>query len=186
MDAAELERRLAEQETLLELGLALAETLDLRRVLTVALEKAEQVCAAETSSIWELDESTGELFFRVVRGRAAPEIENLRIPLGEGIVGSVAAAGRAEVIRDVTSELRWIGGDGAYSVDLGAGRVLWLFGDSFIASTERRVRAESRMVRNALAIQHGYDPTRAFMQFWWPEVDGEPQSFHPEDGDAWF
>ena len=109
MDAAELQRRLAEQETLLELGLALAETLDLRRVLTVALEQVEQFAAAETSSIWELDEQTRELFFRVVRGSAAPEIQNLRIPLGEGIVGSVAASGRAEVIRDVTADPRWIG-----------------------------------------------------------------------------
>ena len=109
MDAAELQRRLAEQETLLELGQALAETLDLRRVLTVALEQVEQFAAAETSSIWELDEQTGELFFRVVRGSAAPEIQNLRIPLGEGIVGSVAASGRAEVIRDVTADPRWIG-----------------------------------------------------------------------------
>ncbi|KAB2964360.1 MAG: GAF domain-containing protein [Thermoanaerobaculia bacterium] len=109
MDAQEIGQRLAEQETLLELGRALAETLDLRRVLTLALEQVEQFCAAETSSIWELDEATGELFFRVVRGRAAPEIENLRIPLGEGIVGSVAASGRAEVIADVTSDPRWIG-----------------------------------------------------------------------------
>jgi len=109
VDAAELERRLTEQETLLELGLALAETLDLRRVLTVALEQAEQFCAAETSSIWELDEGSGELFFRVVRGQAAPEIQGIRIPLGEGIVGSVAAAGKAEGITDVTSEPRWRG-----------------------------------------------------------------------------
>ncbi len=109
MDAAELERRLAEQETLLELGLALAETLDLRTVLTVALEQAEKFCAAETSSIWELDEAAGELFFRVVRGRAAPEIQGMRIQLGEGIVGSVAATGKPEVIRDVTSDPRWIG-----------------------------------------------------------------------------
>ena len=109
MDARELELRLAEQETLLELGRALAETLDLRRVLTLALEKAEQFCAAETSSIWELDETRGELFFRVVRGRAAPEIQDLRIRLGEGIVGSVASTARAEVIADVTSDPRWIG-----------------------------------------------------------------------------
>ena len=67
MDARELEQRLAEQETLLELGLAMAETLDLRRVLTLALEQAEQFCAAETSSIWELDEASGELAGVVAR-----------------------------------------------------------------------------------------------------------------------
>lgn len=108
-DLGELERRLAEQERLAEVGLALAETLDLRRVVALALEQAEEICAAETSSIWELDEASGELFFRVVRGRAAADIGGLRIPVGEGIVGSVAASGRAEVIDDVAADPRWKG-----------------------------------------------------------------------------
>lgn len=108
-EAGELERRLAEQERLLEVGLALAETLDLRRVVALALEQAEAICAAETSSIWEVDEESGELFFRVVRGQAASEIGGLRIPLGEGIVGSVAANRRAELIHDVAADPRWRG-----------------------------------------------------------------------------
>src|ERR1044071_9100284 len=93
--AADLERRLAEVETLLEIGVELAGTLDLARVLEIALSRAEEVCRAETSSIWELDEERGDLFFRVVRGRAAGEIRDLRVPLGEGIVGSVARSRRA-------------------------------------------------------------------------------------------
>ena len=105
----DLERRVREQEALLEIGLELAATLDLRRVLSLALTKAEEFCRAETSSIWELDEAAGELFFRVVRGRAAPEIESLRIPMGQGIVGAVAASGRAETINDVASDPRWRG-----------------------------------------------------------------------------
>lgn len=109
MEGESQERRLAEQETLLEVGLALAETLDLRRVLSVALEHAERICSAETSSIWELDAAAGELFFRIVRGRAAPEIGNLRIPVGQGIVGSVAASGRPELIHDVAADPRWRG-----------------------------------------------------------------------------
>ena len=52
----DLERRVREQEALLEIGLELAATLDLRRVLSLALTKAEEFCKAETSSIWELDE----------------------------------------------------------------------------------------------------------------------------------
>ena len=108
-NSLDLERRVKEQEALLEIGLELASTLDLRRVLSLALTKAEEFCRAETSSIWELDEATGELFFRVVRGRAAPEIENLRIPVGQGIVGAVAASGRAETINDVANDPRWRG-----------------------------------------------------------------------------
>jgi putative nucleotidyltransferase with HDIG domain len=108
-DAGEIERRLEEQETLLEIGVALAETLHPQRVLETALAKAEEICAAETSSIWELDEATGELFFRLVRGRAAPEIEKVRVPLGSGIVGSVARSGRAERIEDAARDPRWRG-----------------------------------------------------------------------------
>ena len=106
---ADLARRLAETETLLEIGVQLAGTLELSRVLDLALVKAEEVCRAETSSIWELDEERRELFFRVVRGRAAGEIRDLRVPVGAGIVGSVAASGKAELVNDVAADPRWQG-----------------------------------------------------------------------------
>ena len=60
----DLLRRLAEYETLFEIGGRLAGTLDVQTVLERALENAEAVCRAETSSIWELDEERQELFFR--------------------------------------------------------------------------------------------------------------------------
>jgi HD-GYP domain-containing protein (c-di-GMP phosphodiesterase class II) len=101
--------RLAEYETLLEIGARLASSLDLSTVLEVALSTAERVCRAETSSIWELDDERGELFFRVVRGRAAGEIRGLRVPLGQGIVGSVAQSAEAEVVNDVAADPRWQG-----------------------------------------------------------------------------
>jgi putative nucleotidyltransferase with HDIG domain len=103
------QRRLAEYETLLEIGVELASTLDLSRVLSLALQKAEELCHAESSSVWELDQEAGELFFRVVRGRAADGIQSLRVPLGRGIVGSVALSGKAEIVNDVAQDLRWSG-----------------------------------------------------------------------------
>ncbi|HXO18629.1 MAG TPA: HD domain-containing phosphohydrolase [Thermoanaerobaculia bacterium] len=105
----DLRRRLGEYETLLEIGVQLAGTLDLAQVLDLALVRAEEVCHAETSSIWELDEKRQELFFRVVRGLAAGEIRGLRVPLGQGIVGSVAQTGVAEVVNDVAADPRWRG-----------------------------------------------------------------------------
>jgi HD-GYP domain-containing protein (c-di-GMP phosphodiesterase class II) len=104
-------RKLADYEVLLEIGVKLSGTLDLPTVLETALETAEQVCQAETSSIWELDEETQELFFRVVRGEAAGEIRDLRVPVGHGIVGSVAASGQAELVNDVAADPRWRGND---------------------------------------------------------------------------
>ena len=102
-------RRLAECEMLLEIGVKLSGTLDLQTVLEMALETAEQVCRAETSSIWELDEETQELFFRIVRGQAAGEIRDLRVPVGQGIAGSVARSGVAELVNDVAADARWHG-----------------------------------------------------------------------------
>ena len=114
-DLAVLEKRLAEYETLLEVGVELASTLELERVLELALRKAEEVCRAETGSIWELDEESRRLFFRVVRGRAATDIRGLRVPLGEGIVGSVAQRGRPECVNDVAADPRWRGDPGPNS-----------------------------------------------------------------------
>ncbi len=105
----EPDRRLAEYETLLDISIKLTGTLELTAVLEMALENAEEVCRAETSSIWELDEKRGELFFRVVRGSAAGAIRDLRVPLGSGIVGSVALSGEAEVVNDVAADPRWQG-----------------------------------------------------------------------------
>lgn len=106
------DRRLAEYEALLDISVRLAGTLDLLTVLELALENAEEVCRAETSSIWELDEERQELFFRVVRGTAAGEIRGLRVPVGQGIVGSVAATGQPEMVNDVAADPRWHGDSG--------------------------------------------------------------------------
>lgn len=106
---SDLVRRLAEYENLFEIGGRLAGTLDVQTVLERALQNAESVCQAETSSIWELDEERQELFFRVVRGKAAGALRDLRVPMGEGLVGSVARSGVPEMVNDVAADPRWRG-----------------------------------------------------------------------------
>lgn len=108
-ESNDVQERLREYESLLEIGVELASSLDLNQVLGLALDRAEKLCRAETSSIWEVDEARGELFFRVVRGAAASAIRDLRVPLGQGIAGSVALSRRGEVINDVRSDPRWRG-----------------------------------------------------------------------------
>ena len=83
------------------------------------------------------------------------------------------------------SDSHWLGGDGATSVDLGHGRVLWLFGDSFIDLSGSGVRRTSDMVRNSIAIQKGYDPTTAEMQFFWKMKGTKPKAFFSFAGDRW-
>ena len=79
----------------------------------------------------------------------------------------------------------WLGGDGAATVDLGDGRILWLFGDSFIGTDSTRDRAHSIMVRNSVAVQYGRDPTKARIRFYWRQVKGSPRSFFPEARRRW-
>lgn len=81
---------------------------------------------------------------------------------------------------------RWSGGDAAYSVPLGGDRVLWLFGDSFVATGTAPGRRASRMVRNSIAIQRGLDPSSATVAFVWRTDSNGPASFFPEDGDRWY
>jgi hypothetical protein len=61
----------------------------------------------------------------------------------------------------------WLGADSASSVDLGKGRVLWLFGDTFIANTPNHLRTESTFIHNSIAVQTGRNPATASMQFFW-------------------
>ncbi|MBC7188016.1 MAG: DUF4185 domain-containing protein [Calditrichaeota bacterium] len=68
----------------------------------------------------------------------------------------------------------WLGGDCAFSTPLNDGRILWLFGDSFVSSDpEARSRAGSHIVANTIAIQRGHE-----VRFWWKEGGGRgPTAF---------
>ncbi|HXY23565.1 MAG TPA: DUF4185 domain-containing protein [Candidatus Acidoferrum sp.] len=79
----------------------------------------------------------------------------------------------------------WLGGDVAYSVDLGSGRVLWLFGDSFIASKPNEKRGKAKMVRNSIGIEDGYNPEQSSVKFYWPVVNKQPTEFLSDGGEGW-
>jgi hypothetical protein len=104
-----------------------------------------------------------------------------------GPVPSLSASGAAWPEADPLfhQDPRWLGADGASSVDLGGGRVAWLFGDTFIATTTAYLRTESKMVRNTVAVQTGLDPTSARMEFAWADAAGTPASFFAERSDRW-
>ncbi len=100
----------------------------------------------------------------------------------------------------------WVGGDGAITVDLDDGRILWLFGDSRVAPDGERDRDEAFFLSNTVAIQHDPDPTRASLEFYWrtqeppsdegddlPDIppitggddeQGDPRPFIPDEEDG--
>jgi hypothetical protein len=84
------------------------------------------------------------------------------------------------------SDPRWLGGDAAFSVDLGHGRVLWMFGDSFIAAKAGETRRQTAFVRNSVAIETGYDPASATIHFYSGRRHGQLASFMPSEGATWF
>ena len=93
--------RQADYQFLLELTETLNTTLDLRTLLNRTAELIRRVIPYRIFAILLLDESSRELRMRFQIGHS-PEIERLRIPLGQGIVGQVAQSRQAILINDVT------------------------------------------------------------------------------------
>lgn len=83
------------------------------------------------------------------------------------------------------SDPRWMGADAAFSIDLGHGRVLWTFGDTFVARKPSDTRITAAFVRNTVAIQTGYDPSHATIKFYWRTRKGDPSEMFPSQGRVW-
>jgi hypothetical protein len=82
---------------------------------------------------------------------------------------------------------RWLGADDAHSVDLGKGRVLWLFGDTLIRVGTSNDRTRADLIRNSIGIQTGSDPASASMAFYWRQTAAQkPASFFHESEKTWF
>lgn len=83
----------------------------------------------------------------------------------------------------------WLGADVASSVNLGGGRILWLFGDTWIDPSGSGTRRGAKMVSNSMAIQVGTDPSTAMITFYWGRgADRKPEAFFPDRGaeSLWF
>ncbi|MFI5308659.1 MAG: hypothetical protein ACHQ53_14970 [Polyangiales bacterium] len=82
---------------------------------------------------------------------------------------------------------KFLGGDAAVSVPLGDERVLWLFGDSFVATQAGQTRDAAAFVRNSVAVQLGADPTHASLRlFVGTTAEGAPTAFFEDPQGGWF
>ncbi len=126
----------------------------------------------------------------VARGELLAEVGSWRrtsdAALGARVEGTAAAAcfeaaawRRAD--RLFRGDPYWVGGDVASTVDLGNGRILWLFGDTWINPAGTGTRRGARMVSSSVAIQTGTDPSTASIAFsWGRDAGGAPTAFIPD------
>ncbi|HPE77946.1 MAG TPA: DUF4185 domain-containing protein [Draconibacterium sp.] len=80
----------------------------------------------------------------------------------------------------------WRGADGAATIDLENGKVLWLFSDTFIDTAGTGLRSNSIMINNSLAIQDGNELGKSKLSFFWKRTNNQPKSFFELPGKTWF
>jgi GAF domain-containing protein/DNA-binding response OmpR family regulator len=102
----ESQRRALEMAELAEVGREISATLDLEGLLQRIAARALELLDGGTSGVF-LAEPDGQTFRAIaVLGENAAELMADRIVLGEGIIGSLAAAARAEIVNDVLRDSR--------------------------------------------------------------------------------
>jgi sigma-B regulation protein RsbU (phosphoserine phosphatase) len=93
--------------TLVEISEKINASLDLDDVLATAAELTKRLIEYEIFAVLLLDRQQ-QLYFRFSFGYPPNAVEDLRIPLGQGITGSAAAAGEAIRVPDVGKDPRYI------------------------------------------------------------------------------
>ncbi|MGH1365760.1 MAG: PP2C family protein-serine/threonine phosphatase [Calditrichia bacterium] len=103
----ELKARVAALSGLIEVGAIITSTLNLDDLIRLVMEKAQKVMHAEASSVMIINENRNVLECPVALGEAGDKIEMIELQLGQGIAGSVATSGIAEVIPDAQQDPRF-------------------------------------------------------------------------------
>jgi diguanylate cyclase (GGDEF)-like protein len=105
---AQLAGHVGEMELLLQVSKAVSGTLDLPEQLQ---ELGKEVCARlgiSEFSVLLLDETSHQLVVEAVAGDALAAVRGLRLHLGEGVTGEVAAKGQTIYVPDVTKDSRYL------------------------------------------------------------------------------
>jgi len=115
MDLVGAKRQLAEASLPTETLAILAEisqevntSLDLDEVLARSAALVKRLIDYEILGVLLLDENSALLRYRFVVGAAPGLMENLQVPLGQGITGAAAASGHPVRVSDVSKDPRYI------------------------------------------------------------------------------
>jgi len=91
-------------ELLADLGAMIAGEVELDDLLATFADRVARALGADRATLWLIDGATGEIRSRVA---ILPELPELRVPPGHGVVGHVAATGELVNIRDAEADPRW-------------------------------------------------------------------------------
>jgi diguanylate cyclase (GGDEF)-like protein len=92
-----------------ELGKALTSSLQLDQVLRTIMEKIDEFLRPDNWSLLLLDEGKQELYFELAVGTASQALKDVRVKMGQGIAGWVAAHGETVVVPDTSKDTRFFG-----------------------------------------------------------------------------
>ncbi len=78
----------------------------------------------------------------------------------------------------------WLGGDAAYSIPIGPGQSIWLFGDTFVGAPDQRTRKNSQFIHNSIGISRCASGGGWQIEYAWGQADGSARDFidSGEDG----
>jgi len=104
-----MERQIAHQNTYLTVSSTLAQSMDLREVLEIALYSCMEAVSAETASVLLLDEEHENLLFYQVEGPTKQILMTETFPADKGLAGSILESQQAEIINNVHEDKRFYG-----------------------------------------------------------------------------
>lgn len=93
---------------LIEINHEIASILDLDPLLKKIAETTSRFIPYQVFAILLLDEETDELYYRFSIGYPREVVETIRVPIGQGIIGTAALERRPVVVDDVTKDSRYI------------------------------------------------------------------------------
>jgi HD-GYP domain-containing protein (c-di-GMP phosphodiesterase class II) len=104
----QVQRREKRLSALVDIISHLTTTLDRNDLLTRIMNHARDLLEVEATSVWELDERSDPpvLQLHVATGTYGENLQEITIPVGQGIIGQVVATGERVLVEDVTSDSR--------------------------------------------------------------------------------
>ncbi|MBX7059451.1 MAG: SpoIIE family protein phosphatase [Leptospirales bacterium] len=92
--------------TVLEVSNQINSSRELKELVEAVLYSARRVLRAQSASLFLMDRATGELYFDIVAGQGHDELQGMRIPRGQGIVGLCAQEKKSVVVNDALNDPR--------------------------------------------------------------------------------